>query len=270
MNPIRNAIAIAALFCAVSFVSSADDIAEKGRAVLDKEKDVVITVELVVKQKFSFGGMPSDESEMKIEATGTVIGADGLTVVSLTETDPSALFENMMSGMGGGNDFKFDSTIEEVTMVMADESEVDAEVILRDKDLDMAFVRPLVKPAKDVHHVNLAAKSEILHLDQVFTISRLGKVARRAHAIEIKRVQAIIEKPRLFYITEDGTNGGVGGPAFTENGEFIGVYFLRSIKSTGSGMGSMLGGADDNMAVILLPAVDIQEAANQAPAYESE
>lgn len=269
MNLFKKSGLILALSCGVAFHALADETAEKGRKVLEAEKDIVITVELVVKQKFSFGGGPSDESEMKIEATGTVIGEDGLTVVSLTETDPSALFENMMSGMGGG-DFKFDSEIEEITMILADESEVDAEVILRDKDLDMAFVRPLKKPANMIHHANIASTVEVQHLDQVFTISRLGKVARRAHAIEAKRVQAIVEKPRRFYMTEAGAIGGVGGPAFTVDGEFIGVYFLRSIKSTGSSMGSMFGGAEDNIAIILVPAIDIQEAAGQAPPFQSE
>ena len=269
MIKLKSAATLSALFLLVGFSSNADELAEKGRKVLENEKNVVITVEMVINQKFSFSGMPSDESEMKIETTGTVIGEDGLTVVSLTETDPSALIENMMGGMGGA-DFKFDSEIEEITMVLADNTELDAEVILRDKDLDMAFLRPIEKPATKMHHVNLASAVEIEHLEPVFTISRLGKVARRAHAIEIKRVQAIVEKPRRFYITEAGSIGGVGGPAFTQAGDFIGVYFLRSIKSTGSGMGGMLGGADDNIAVMLLPAVDIQEAASQAPPAASE
>lgn len=261
-------ILLATIFVSSSALSFADALAEKGRNVYSKEKDVVITVELVVKQKISFQGMPSDEMEMKIEATGTVINERGLTVVSLTETDPSALFEDMMGGMMGGNDIKFDTEIEEITMILADDTEMDAEIILRDKDLDMAFVRPLEKAETKLHHVDLSSTIEPKHLEQVFTISRLGKVARRAHAIELKRVTAIVEKPRRFYMTETGSSGGVGGPAFTEDGSFVGVYFLRSIKSTGTGMGSMFGNAEDNIAIILLPALDIQEAASQAPPYE--
>lgn len=259
-------IAIATFVVALLSTASvnADDLASKGRAILDSQQTSVITIELVVNQKFSFPGMPSDDMEMKIEATGTVVNADGLTVVSLTETDPASLIEAMMGGMGQMDGFKVESEIKSLKMILADDAEMDAEIVLRDKDLDMAFVRPTEKPEAAMDHVDLSTGAEVQHLDQVINITRLGRVARRAHALNTQRVSAIVAKPRKFYIIGNvsAQQAGVGSPAYTLDGELIGVYFLRTIKASS---GNPFAGAEDNMVVILLPALDILEAAEQAP-----
>ncbi|MFP6581971.1 MAG: serine protease [Candidatus Hydrogenedentota bacterium] len=260
-------LALLTAFTFTSQLSHADDLASKGRTILEARKATVITIELVINQKFSFPGMPSDDMEMKIEATGTLIGADGLTVVSLTETDPSALFESMMAGMGQMDGFKIDSEIKTLKMILADNTELDAEVVLRDKDLDMAFIRPVTKPEEALPHVNLSESGDPKHLDHVVNISRMGRVVRRAHAVSTQRVSAIVTKPRKFYIVGSSSTlqSGVGAPAFTTDGHLIGVYFLRVIKSSS---GNPFAGPEDNMAVILLPAIDIREAAEQAPPFK--
>lgn len=245
----------------------ADQVAEQGRAILKKNKDSVITIELVVKQKFSFPGMPSQDSESKVESTGTVISADGLTVVSLSEVDPSSMMEAMMAGNPQMEGLKMETEVQDVTMLMSDGSEVLAEIILRDKDLDMAFIRPLEKAESAFTHVNLDDNGIPLQLDQVISVNKLGKVARRAHSISVERIDAIVTKPRTFYIPgKDPSNSGLGAPAFTLDGKFIGVFFMRAIKATGGG--SMFGGAQNNVTIILLPAIDIQEAAEQAPPFK--
>ncbi|MFP6598297.1 MAG: hypothetical protein VCC01_12630, partial [Candidatus Hydrogenedentota bacterium] len=133
---------------------------------------------------------------------------------------------------------------------------------LRDRELDMAFIRPLKKAEAAFSHVNLEDQGTPLQLDQVISVNMLGKVAQRAHSISVERIDAIVVKPRTFYIPgNDPSNTGLGSPAFTLDGKFIGVFFIRAIKATG-------GGGQDNVAVILLPAIDIQDAADQAPPFE--
>ena len=247
---------------AVCGQSPADEVAEQGRAILKQYKDSVITVELVLKQMFSFPGSPSQEMESKVESTGTVISADGLTVVSLSEVDPSSVMEAMTAGNPQMNGLKMDTEVQDVKMLMSDGTEVPAEVILRDRELDMAFIRPLKKAETAFSHVNLEDQGTPLQLDQVISVNKLGKVARRAHSISVERIDAIVVKPRTFYIPgNDPSNTGLGSPAFTLDGKFIGVFFIRAIKATG-------GGGQDNVAVILLPAIDIQDAADQAPPFE--
>lgn len=248
----------------------ADDIAETGRAILEQYRSSVITVELVLKQKISFPGSPSQDVETKVEATGTVIGADGLTVLSLSMVDPSSMMDIMMAGNPQMSGLKMDTEVQDTKMLLSDGTEVDAEVILRDRELDMAFIRPIKKSETEFGHVNLDDPGIPLQLDPVISVNKLGKVAMRAHSISVERIDAIVTKPRTFYIPgKDPSSTGLGAPAFTLDGKCIGIFVLRAIKSTGSGgMGSMFGGGQDNIAAILLPAIDIKEAASQAPPYK--
>lgn len=250
-------------------VASADELAEQGRAILAKHQEAVVTIQMVLKQKMSFGGQ-SQDNESKTETTGTVIGEDGLTVVSLSETDPSSIIESMMGGMGGqlGN-LNIDTEISDVKILKKDGSEIDAEVILRDKDLDLAFIRPITKPDSAMPYVALEDSGAPELLDQVIALNRLGRVAGRVHSASVERVEAIVERPRTFYIPGDeATLTGMGSPAFTLDGKIIGIFVVRAIKTSDGGLMGMMSGRQDNMTSIILPASDILEAAAQAPPFE--
>ena len=258
---------MAVVFSVFSLAVQADDVSVKGRAIGDKNKDAVVTIQLVVKQKFSFPGSPSQDSESKVESTGTVISADGITVASLSEIDPTSVIEAMMAGNPQMQGMKMETEIQDAKLLLSDGSEVPAEIILRDKDLDMAFVRPVTKPETPMTFVDMSKSGEALQLDQVVSINRLGKVARRAHSYSIERIEAIVQKPRTFYIPGNAqTNTGLCTPAFNLDGDPIGVFLVRAIKDSSGG--GMFGGGDSNVLVILLPAIDIQEAVAQAPPYK--
>lgn len=255
---------LVAVFSCIVFMGqvSADEIAEKGREILAQYRDSVVTIQLVVKQTISGPGFPSREMESKVEITGTVISADGLTVVSLSEVDPAA----MMARMTDMSDIKMDTDIQEVTMLMLGGDEVSSEVILRDNDLDLAFIRPLKKPDTPFSYVSLEESGAPLQLDPVITVNRLGTVARRAHSISVERIDAIVTKPRTFYLLGSSqTSTGLGCPVYKLDGRVIGVLFMRAIKSTTT---SSFSGGNDTVASIVLPAIDILEAAEQVPAFE--
>ena len=250
----------------------AGEVEDQARAVLDQHKEAVVTVRLVVKQSFSMGPMGGEEEETKTEATGTMIGPDGLTVLALSSTDPMSLVRSMMGGMMG-SDMKMDSQVSDVKILLHDGTELDGEIVLRDKDLDLAFVRPLEKPEVPMAHVDLEAAAVPGVLDRVVALNRLGKVANRVYSISFERVEAIVEKPRTFYVPgRDATNTSQGSPAFDLEGNIVGVFVMRAIKSTGDG-GGMFGamtGAAQNVLPILLPAADIRESARQAPPFEAK
>ena len=248
----------------------ADDVAVAGRKVFDSHKEAVVTVQLVIKQQFSMPGMGSQDNESKAEATGTVISPDGLTVVSLSETDPSSVMESMMAGSPQMQGFQMDTEVRDVKILLSDGKEVPAEVILRDKELDMAFVRPSEKPAEPLAYIDMGKSGAPELMDQVISLSRLGTVAGRVHAASVERIDAIVERPRTFYIPgKDPTNTNLGSPAFTLEGEPIGVFLLRVIKDTGGG-GQGMFGSSDNITTVLLPAADVLEAASQAPGFGGE
>jgi hypothetical protein len=255
----------------IALPARADDAAKAGRAVLAKCQDAVVTVRLAIKQSMSFGGRDS-KSESKTETTGTMIDPSGLTVVSLTTTDPgNAMKETYARAIAarGGNpsQLKFDSEVSDVKIVLADGTEIPADVVLRDKDLDLAYLRPSDKPAKPLPFVDLSRDSKPQVLDEVVVVNRLNKAANRVPAVSVGRIEAIVDKPRTFYVLGEATWGySLGAPVFSIDGQLIGILFLRSAKAqidqTSGFMFSNL--SQWGMMPIVLPASDIVDGAKQA------
>ncbi|NIA13062.1 MAG: hypothetical protein GWP08_03195 [Nitrospiraceae bacterium] len=249
----------------------AGEIEESGRAILQKNRDAVVTVQLLCTQRMSMAGMGSQEEESKVEATGFVIGADGLTVLSLSQTDPSAMFKSMMSAE---MDFKIETDISDVKLLLTDGTELPAAVVLRDVDLDLAFVRPKEKPAEPMTTVDLSKSAAPELLDAVIALNRLGRVAGRAYSVSIERIESIIKRPRTLYVPgNDPTHSALGSPVFTLDGKVVGMIALRMMGGDGGGGfgGGMMGqGMQDNLLAVVVPAEDILEGARQAAAVGEE
>jgi S1-C subfamily serine protease len=254
--------------------AAADERAKSARNVMKKYQNAVISIELTVEQGMSFFG--SQKSESKSEVTGTVIDTSGLTVVSLYSTDPSALLNMFMGGdMFGSEDMsamKFESQIKDLKMIMPDGKEVPGQIVLRDKDLDLAFIRPIEKLEKPLTPVNLADAAKPALLDELVLLSRLGKVASRVGGVSLTRLEAIVEKPRIFYVIGGGSmEGGLGIPVFSLDGKIVGVIVLRTIKGQGLSLASMFSGSSGmGMLPVVLPAEDIAEIAKQAPEAKAD
>lgn len=254
-----------------TFTTQADEAAKSGREILAKCQDAVVTVRLAIKQSVSMGGRDS-KSESKIETTGTIIDPSGLTVVSLTTTDPgNAMKESYARAIaargGDPSQLKFDSEVSDVKIVLADGTEIPADVVLRDKDLDLAYLRPSDKPAKPLPFVDLARDAKPQMLDEVVVVNRLNKAANRVPAISIGRIEAIVDKPRTFYVLGEATWGyALGAPVFSLDGKLVGLVFLRSargqIDQTTGFMFSNL--SQWGMMPIVLSASDIVDGAKQA------
>src|SRR5438552_4553968 len=107
----RKYLFLAAFLMFRLITSRADELADKGRAVFKKNQHVVVTVQLVLKSKVSFGGRGGEANESRQDATGTVVDPSGLTVLSLSATDPTQLLLNMMSGSDAESRFKMESEL---------------------------------------------------------------------------------------------------------------------------------------------------------------
>lgn len=237
----------------------ADEPAAQGRQIVEKWQDAVITVRLVVKVTTSYGGTEANEREVKSDANGTVIAPNGLTVVSLTNMDPGEIFKRVrMPTIPGMPSFNVDTQITDVKLRLADGTEVPAKVILRDKDLDLAFVRPTEELPQPFAAVDLAQSAAPQLLDQVVTLNRLAGFGDWAIAPRVDRIQAIIPKPRTLYVPQGGDE--VGTPAFSVDGRLIGITLLRLPSSA-----EALSAAEDLGAfAVILPAADVLEVAKQA------
>jgi hypothetical protein len=255
LNPILLALVLG--LAGVASPCRADEIAEKGRDIFNKSQQAVVTVQVVLKLSYS-GAARSGETRQ--ELTGTVVDPSGLTVLALSACDPSEMYQRMLAEQAA--QARLEVEVTDLKILLTDGTELPAEIVLRDKDLDLAFVRPKSKPASPMAAVDLSKFATAQLLDQVITLNRLNSAAGRAYAASVERISAVIQKPRTFYIPDSTmTSTTLGSPAFALDGKVVGVVVMRAVNSKGGGNRNLR----DNMTSIILPAEDILKAARQAP-----
>jgi len=254
-------LAALALSACLSLRCPADEISEKGREIFKKNQHAVVTVMVVQKTTYSAEGRTAPPVENRQDLTGTIIDPSGLTVLSLSACDPSEMYKRMMTGRMAG--YKIDTEVSDVKILLDDGTEIPSEIVLRDKDLDLAFIRPKTKLTNSLPAVDLSKSGKAQILDQVITLNRLNKAAGRAYAASVERITAVVQKPRTFYIPDSTmTATALGSPAFTLDGNVLGVNVMRTV---GGGDESMRNNMREGIAAIFLPAEDILKAAKQAP-----
>jgi hypothetical protein len=236
------------LWAAALLPAQADDTAGKGRDIFKKYQRAVVTVQESVKATAAGGR----SGEANLEITGTVIDPSGLTVVALSSCDPYELRRRMSP------DYKVDSEVSNVRILLED-GDLPAEIVLRDRDLDLAFIRPKTKPASPMPAVDLSNAGSAQVLDEIIALNRLNRVVSRAYSASVERITALVQKPRTFYIPDSTlTTTASGSPAFTTDGKVLGVFVMRAIPTTSESRESPI-------AAIILPAEDILKGAKQAP-----
>ncbi len=224
----------------------ADDIGDLSRQVIEKWQNSVITVKLITEMY---------ESERKIEVLATVIDDAGLAIISLS---------SFGSGMGLDNQVK----IKDLKMVMPDNTEIPAKILLRDQDFDIAFIRPTEKTKQDFFPVDLKNSHVPEIMELYVALSRLSSAAGYVVAGAEGRVLAIIKKPRLYYVPDFITviSTGLATPAFSIDGNLIGIIMLKTSRSGEyltdemfRGMGGM------STLPVIVPAKDIIDILERAP-----
>jgi S1-C subfamily serine protease len=246
----------------------AQDERAAARDLVKKWQDAVINVRVVLKMRISVGGREMQSMDDSVDTVGTVIDPSGLTVLSLGALNPGAMMNRVMAGAGGGAPEQrpeFGSEPTDLKLRLADGREIPAKIVLRDEDLDLAFVRPVTKPDKPFVAVNLADAGRPALLDPVVVLSRLGRVGGWTPAASLQNIGAIIEKPRTFYVTESAAMNALGVPAFTTSGKIVGLVTMRSVDAGRRSMFGMMGGSEAlGLLPVILPAADVMEIAKQA------
>lgn len=238
-----------------------------GREIVRKWQTAIVNVRVVLKMRVSVGGREMQSMDETVETVGTVIDPSGLTVLSLGSLNPGAMMNRLMGSGGSSQErMEFGSEPTDVKIRLADARELPARIVLRDEDLDLAFLRPTTRPDKPLVAIDLADEGRPSLLDPVVVLSRLGRVGGWAPAASLQTIGAIIEKPRTFYVIETGAAGGMGTPAFTPAGKVVGLLTMRSVQAGRPGMFSMVGGTEGlGLLPVILPAADVREIAQQAP-----
>jgi len=220
------------------------------RALVAKHGGAVVFVQGTTKIRINQSGKEAPPTDQRIQALVTLLDGSGLGVMSLTALDPSDVLTAQLSrGRGAGAAVTVTTEPAELRYRLPDGKEVPVRVVLRDKDLDLAFLRPVEKLATPLTAIDVAA-ARPQPVDAVIVLQRLPELASWQPTALFYSVQAVIEKPRLFYLL---TGGVVGAPVFDTKGGFLGVIVRLKNEADAA-----------NVPPIVLPANDIREIAKQA------
>lgn len=228
----------------------AADLAPKGREILVRNQNSIVTISALSKMDMGSTGLPIkigglDESQ-ESSCNGVVIDASGLTVVSYSALNP---MEKLAGGIsisvsGGGEEtseaLKPKSQLSRIQMRLADGTEVPARLVLKDKELDLAFLVPDPKQgdkAPQFTPVKLATDATAKELDDVVVIARHAKNLGYQPIVSVGHVTSVTTKPRTMYDLSATTkvaaflmNGQLLGVAVTVPGEGSGIMSMRETK----------------------------------------
>ena len=247
----RCAVVFAAAIVVLVSAASAQTPEERAgaRDLIAKHGNAVVTVLGTGKIRINQGGREQNQ-DSRIQALITILDGSGLGVMSLTSLDPGELLTAQASrGRGAGAGVSVSTEAVDLRYRMPDGKEVPARVVLRDKDLDLAFLRPVDKLEAPMAAIDLATARPSV-VDAVVELKRLPESAGWQPTALFHAVQAVIEKPRTYFILTGGT---VGGTVFDTRGRFVGIILrLRNEADAAAAL------------QIVLPASDIREVAKQA------
>jgi S1-C subfamily serine protease len=225
------------------------------KKIFAEHQDSVLWVSVVSKISISgIGGGSTQNREEKLEALATVVTSDGLLVSALSLVDPTSLISGREVRTSGGGRIKVDasSEIQDVQIIMPDGTEVPAEVVMKDADLDLVFIRAKAdsKEAKGVTFkpIDLKNSAKVGIADEVVTVTRAGEILNRQPGVHRGDVITLVTKPREF-IRVDSASPGT--PTFTLDGKLVGICVTRHTSKS-------------NPTPVLMPAADVLEIAEQA------
>lgn len=257
MDGMRTALTILPiLFIPVRSLGGESDTIRAAMNCVELHKDAIVQVSLVLKISTVYGGRQAHTSERKVEINGTVVDPSGLAIISNVATDPSSMYS-----MDMGEDaprYRMETSVTDLKIVLADGKEYPAKIVLRDKDLDLAFVRP-DEQGLTLPHIELKESPPPKLLDEIIALSRLDRSANREPSVGVARIMSIIKKPRVRYLAMSVLEPGC--PVFDARGRILGLALMRTGGRRSSGGFSFM-----SMMPAVLPCADILEVMEQVPA----
>lgn len=241
------------------FAASAEEspsaIAKK---IFTEKQDSVVWVSGVAKIIFGAAGsdMPVNipDQETEVQAIGTIIDTNGLIVLALSGIDPARMVDGKkVRGQHGENlTIEASSVLKEIKVIMPDGAEIPAEIVLKDADLDLAFLRVKTasKEARDVAFAAVDLKNSAVAaiMDEVVTVGRANEIMGRVPMVQIGQVNIITKPPRKFLFSGGIT---VGCPTFFLDGKLAGITANLIVKG-------------QNPVPVVIPAATILAVAEQA------
>lgn len=229
----------------------ADDLGEFVRTTAP----TIVTIKFVL--KVSGAG---EENEEERETPGVLIDDKGLILCSNMQTGGQSDF--MRKFMGGRG---ITMRAQNIKVLVGDDSEgVDAKVIARDGDLDLAWIQINAEPAKPYAFINFMQGASPEIGQPLFGIERAGQFFDRAPQLIRSSVAALAKRPRALILPADQLGQTTGTAIFDDKGRPVGITALilpnaDDLDATGN-FERTLG----NVRGMIIPAKDVAAATERA------
>lgn len=226
---------------------------DQALALAKTYQDSTLFISAVVSVEITADNNPAQKEEQKIEVIGTVLTNEGLIATSLSTLDiASNMNGRTFNTLDGPITLQAKADIREVKIIMPDGTEVPAKVVMKDTDLDLAFLKPEM-PGLKFNAIDAKNSASMSTLDDVIILGRLDKDLNRESMVMISEIVSIIKKPRIF--GKMATNAA-GMPVFNAEGKFLGLGINRTSSKSATEM-NVIGNT------VLLPAADLLRSASQ-------
>ena len=241
----------------------ADERTAAAAKLVEARAPSIVTVKFLLKTEMSTP-MGARDHEAKVEASGVVVGSNGLVMLANQTVDPQ-IPRGMRRMMGAQVELKSSARGFKV-LLGSDPKEHAATLVARDSSLGVAFVQ--VIKASGLPAIDFSSAVEPKLGDRLWGVTRMGRVFDYAPGLTRAMVSARVEKPRGMWAVNGGT---LGLPLFNREGVPVGIVSVPKIEDDddggGGGGGGMMaamtgggGGAD----TFILPVKSIQRAIDSA------
>ena len=224
-------------------------VVEKGRQILDTYGQAIVQISATTRVDVGGGSQ-----EKRTDCLGVVVDASGLAVVSLAYFDQSQLITAAFRRRNA--DATPSVSINDVLMTLGDGTEMEAKLVFRDPDLDLAFIMPDSEEAQ-AHRpftaIPMQGTGRARILDRIIILGRLDETENRALVVVLNHIAAVITKPRTVYYVQ---NAVPGTPVFSEDGAVLGLCVTRYSEVAGP----------SSFKPMVLPVSDIENVVKQAQA----
>lgn len=233
------------------------ELVKAARKTLQNYDKAVITLSAVVKFEIK-GAEASGNREHRMNGLATIIDPSGLAVTSLANVAPSGRANR------GGRTIEVEGVVQEVKYRLFDGTEVPARLILKDEDLDLAFLAP-IKPLDKVTQPKIAfvplgdSLVQPQVLDSTILITRTGEDLNYIPTMALGRILSLVSTPRTCYVSN---GGNLGVPVFNEQGKLLGMICWCVKADTSEGNLSLR--PSGILGQLILPVGDIAKLVPQA------
>jgi len=227
----------------------------------ERHSPAIVTIKCLLKVKMGAYG----EQEAEQEISGAMIEPSGLVLCSNTALSGyTPIMKRMMGSMAG----ELIATPTEIKVLIGEDSEgTPAELVARDTELDLAWVRIKDPGERTFAHLDLKSAAEASLGQRLLALRRLGKYYDRAVLVRDGRVVGVTSKPRRLFVPSDELDA-LGLPVFNERGDVVGVTVMQLPEADGAdGLAAMMGRMSDAqnlLSAAILPAESVVKATQRA------